>query len=201
MLSLPRHQPPAPAGSPYSIFEVIQMKKIYPILLSVTLLLSLTSCGSQDAPAILSTPAQTSSTTSTQKEWTASEVRALFLDNSDKAHWTVLDCVAAPDGAYGLAGVVLFTDDQDDLDEPCTYAAFVDADGNKQVVATQAFPAEDPELTYQGNGTVTFHLLHETDRTDTSLTLDAYTHTLSYALDADGGIHFTASDDLPKDKQ
>ena len=64
MLSLPRHQPPAPAGSPYSIFEVIQMKKIYSILLSVTLLLSLTSCGSQTTPAISSTPAQTSSAAS-----------------------------------------------------------------------------------------------------------------------------------------
>ena len=176
------------------------MKKCYSIFLSLTLLLALTSCGSQDAPAVSSTPSQTSSAAPIQKEWTASEVRALFLDNSDKAHWTVLDCVAAPDSAYGLAGVVLFTDDQDDLDEPCTYTAFLDADGNKQVVATQAFPAEDPELTYQGNGTATFHLLHETDRTDTSLTLDAYTHTLSYALDADGGIHFTASDDLLKDK-
>ena len=176
------------------------MKKIYPILLSMTLLLSLTSCGSQTTPAISSTPAQTSSAAPIQKEWTAAEVRALFLDNSDKAHWTVLDCVAAPDGAYDLAGVVLFTDDQDDLDEPCTYTAFVDADGNKQVVGTPAFPAENPELTYHGNGKVTFHLLHETDRTDTSLTLDAYTQTLSYALDADGGIHFTASDDLPKDK-
>ena len=176
------------------------MKKIYPIFLSLTLLLSLTGCGSQDEPVILSTPTQTSSTTSTQKEWTAAEVRTLFLNNSDKAHWTLLDCVVATDGAYGLAGVVLFTDDQDDLDEPCTYAAFLDADGNKQVVGTPAFPAEDPELTYHGNGKVTFHLLHETDRTDTSLTLDAYTHTLSYALDADGGIHFTASDDLPNDK-
>lgn len=176
------------------------MKKIYPILLSVTLLLSLTSCGSQTTPAVSSIPAQTSSTAPIQKEWTAAEVRALFLDNSDKAHWTVLDCVAAPDGAYDLAGVVLFTDDQDDLDEPCTYTAFVDADGNKQVVGTPAFPAENPELTYHGNGKVTFHLLHETDRADTSLTLDAYTQTLSYALDADGGIHFTASDDLPKDK-
>ena len=38
-------------------------------------------------------------------------------------------------------------------------------------------------------------------RTDTSLTLDAYTHTLSYALDANGGIRFTASDDLPAEKQ
>lgn len=176
------------------------MKKIYPILLSVTLLLSLTSCGSQTTPAISSTPAQTSSAAPIQKEWTAAEVRALFLDNSDKAHWTVLDCVAAPDGAYDLAGVVLFTDDQDDLDEPCTYTAFVDADGNKQVVGTPAFPAENPELTYHGNGKVTFHLLHETDRADTSLTLDAYTQTLSYALDADGGIRFTAADDLPKDK-
>ena len=177
------------------------MKKVYPILLSLTLLLALTSCGSQDEPVILSTPAQTSSAASPQKEWTAAEVRALFLDNSDRAHWTLLDCVAAPDGAYDLAGVVLFTDDQDDLDEPCTYTAFMDADGNKQVVGTPAFPAEDPELTYHGNGKVTFQLLHETDRTDTSLTLDAYTHTLSYALDANGGIHFTASDDLPAEKQ
>lgn len=48
---------------------------------------------------------------------------------------------------------------------------------------------------------MTFQLLHETDRTDPSLTLDAYTHTLSYALDANGGIHFTASDDLPAEKQ
>ena len=77
----------------------------------------------------------------------------------------------------------------------------MDADGNKQVVGTPAFPAEDPELTYHGNGKVTFQLLHETDRTDPSLTLDAYTHTLSYALDANGGIHFTASDDLPAEKQ
>ena len=114
------------------------MKRIYPILLSLTLLLALTSCGSQDAPAISSTPAQTSSAAPIQKEWTAAEVRALFLDNSDKAHWTVLDCVAAPDGAYGLAGVVLFTDDQDDPDEQSTYVAFLDTEGIPHVSGIQA---------------------------------------------------------------
>lgn len=176
------------------------MKKIYSILLSVTLLLSLTSCGSQTTPAISSTPAQTSSAAPIQKEWTAAEVRALFLDNSDKAHWTVLDCVAAPDGAYGLAGVVLFTDDQDDPDEQFTYTAFLDTEGIPHVSGIQATAATNPELTYQGNGKVTFQLLHETSRTDTSLTLDAYTCTMSYEKKADGSIRFTAADDLPKDK-
>lgn len=170
------------------------MKKIYSILLSVTLLLSLTSCGSQ------TTPAQTSSAAPIQKEWTAAEVRALFLDNSDKAHWTVLDCVAAPDGAYGLAGVVLFTDDQDDPDEQFTYTAFLDTEGIPHVSGIQATAAANPELTYQGDGKVTFQLLHETSRTDTSLTLDAYTCTMSYEKKADGSIRFTAADDLPKDK-
>ena len=169
------------------------MKKIYSILLSVTLLLSLTSCGSQ------TTPAQTSSAAPIQKEWTAAEVRALFLDNSDKAHWTVLDCVAAPDGAYGLAGVVLFTDDQDDPDEQFTYTAFLDTEGIPHVSGIQATAATNPELTYQGDGKVTFQLLHETSRTDTSLTLDAYTCTMSYEKKA-GSIRFTAADDLPKDK-
>ena len=176
------------------------MKKIYPILLSVTLLLALTSCGSQDAPAISSSPAQTSSAAPIQKEWTAAEVWALFLDNSDKSHWTVLDCVAAPDGAYGLAGVVLFTDDQDDLDEQFTYTAFLDTEGIPHVSGIQAPAATDPELTYQGDGKVTFQLIHETSRTDTSLPVDAYTCTMSCEKKADGSICFTAADDLPKDK-
>ena len=60
--------------------------------------------------------------------------------------------------------------------------------------------AANPELTYQGDGKVTFQLLHETSRTDTSLTLDAYTCTMSYEKKADGSIRFTAADDLPKDK-
>ena len=177
------------------------MKKIYSILLSVTLLLSLTSCGSQTTPAISSTPAQTSSAAPIQKEWTAAEVRALFLDNSDKAHWTVLDCVAAPDGAYGLAGVVLFTDDQDDPDEQFTYTAFLDTEGIPHISGIQATAATNPELTYQGDGKVTFQLLHETSRTDTSLTLDAYTCSMSYEVKADGSTLFTAADDLPKEKQ
>ena len=47
---------------------------------------------------------------------------------------------------------------------------------------------------------MTFQLLHETSRTDTSLTLDAYTCTMSYEKKADGSICFTAADDLPKDE-
>ena len=48
---------------------------------------------------------------------------------------------------------------------------------------------------------MTFQLLHETSRTDTSLTLDAYTCSMSYEVKADGSTLFTAADDLPKEKQ
>ena len=71
-------------------------------------------------------------------EWSIQEIEALFLDNAEP-EWKLIRCVSVYDFAYDRVGAVLYTED----DTGYVNVAFID---------------ENPELTYHGNGEVTFNV-------------------------------------------
>lgn len=91
------------------------------------------------------------------EEWSKDEIIALFERTNAEEDWQIIDCVAVTDGAYDRVGVVLFWDNVNQVSN----VAFLDSDGNYQKCGIHAGVYNDSELTYCGNGTVTFKLLTE----------------------------------------
>ena len=71
--------------------------------------------------------------------WTAAEIRSLFEERTAGKSYTALSCVPVDDGAYDLAGVVLYTTAEGDR----TNLAFLEGDGYYQTCGIEAPPAED----------------------------------------------------------
>ena len=90
-----------------------------------------------------------------------------------------------PDYASNRIGAVLFEDTEDGT----TNIAFFDAEGYAQQCGIYAKVADAPDLTYVGDGTVTFKL--ELDE------YIIYNCNISILLD-DGNVAFEISDDLQK---
>jgi len=86
------------------------------------------------------------------------EINELFASNAKK-DWTMIDCVYVYDFAYDCVGVVLFKDGISDYIK----IAYMDSDGHMQQCGVEMFPAQDPELTYHGKGTVTFNTCSENE--------------------------------------
>ena len=122
---------------------------------------------------------------SSGKSWTKEEIHLLFTaaghDKSPSV--TFIDSVVIPDLAYGRVGAVLFTDDE----MQTAKVMFLDADGNGQTAGPCAKPCAESELTYCGDGTVSFRL--ETEEGTT------YTYWLSLAIDG-SHVKFSARDNL-----
>ena len=122
---------------------------------------------------------------SAEKSWTKEEIHSLFTaagyDKSPSV--TFIDAVVIPDLAYGRVGAVLFTDDE----TRTVKVMFLDADGNGQTAGPCAKPCAESELTYCGDGTVSFKL--ETEEGT------AYTYWLSLAIDG-SHVKFSARDNL-----
>ena len=122
---------------------------------------------------------------SAEKSWTKEEIHSLFTaagyDKSPSV--TFIDAVVIPDLAYGRVGAVLFTDDE----TRTVKVMFLDADGNGQTAGSCAKPCAESELTYCGDGTVSFKL--ETEEGT------AYTYWLSLAIDG-SHVKFSARDNL-----
>ena len=116
---------------------------------------------------------------------TKEEIHSLFTaagyDKSPSV--TFIDAVVIPDLAYGRVGAVLFTDDE----TRTVKVMFLDADGNGQTAGPCAKPCAESELTYCGDGTVSFKL--ETEEGT------AYTYWLSLAIDG-SHVKFSARDNL-----
>ena len=120
------------------------------------------------------------------KEWTEQDVRQLF--ESKKAHdENFIECVVADDGAYERVGVVLFTKDDDEA----THLGFMDAEGFYAVSGTYAKLADEPNLTYLGDGAVTFGV--QTDEGE------PYLIKLSYSRSDDGMHTNFVLEDLPQE--
>ena len=81
------------------------------------------------------------------------EIEALFLDNAEP-EWKLISCVSVYDFAYDRVGAVLYTED----DTGYVNVAFIDENGVMPRCGIEAAFDENPELTYHGNGEVTFNV-------------------------------------------
>ena len=86
-------------------------------------------------------------------EWSIQEIEALFLDNAEP-EWKLIRCVSVYDFAYDRVGAVLYTED----DTGYVNVAFIDENGIMPHCGIEAAFDENPELTYHGNGEVTFNV-------------------------------------------
>lgn len=178
------------------------MKKTFAALLLAGCLLSLSACAKESVPAPAA-PAEETEFISVQEpdvpaeepsaapEEEASEQEAVFTEqdllamyNAErKSEWEYLACVLAPDRANGCIGAVLYRDGETSM------VSFFDEDGFAHRAGPVARTAEDPELSYLGDGTVAFRLL-----TDSG---EAYDYTLTLELSEDGShANWTAKDTL-----
>ena len=114
--------------------------------------------------------------------WTAAEIRSLFEERTAGKSYTALSCVPADDGAYGLAGVVLYTTAEGDR----TNLAFLGDDGYYQTCGVMALPWEDGNLSYQGDGAVTFQVLDQDGA--------ALDYQMSISIDG-ANVHFDVASD------
>ena len=114
--------------------------------------------------------------------WTAAEIRSLFEEKTAGKGYTALSCVPADDGAYDLAGVVLYTTAEGDR----TNLAFLGGDGYYQTCGVMALPWEDGNLSYQGDGAVTFQVLDQDGA--------ALDYQMSISIDG-ANVHFDVASD------
>lgn len=100
------------------------------------------------------------------------------LKNPDKI---AIDSVSAKDGAYNLAGVVIYTT------ENKVHFAFIDKDGFSQECSLDAILSSDYNLTYLENGKITLKLQNKENT--------VYDCFLTYSKDG-SNVYFKAEDDL-----
>lgn len=155
-----------------SKLRTLFMKKIIAFLLMILCVLSMVSCANQQTtilgkdtnPSNYEETQDTNPLTNTvqtelyNKEWTEQEILTLFLSKA-KPNWTVIDCVSVSDFAFDRIGVVLFTDDGH------ARLAFIDKEGSHALTGIEAQPSTPANLTYCGNGVVTFVVQIDTDTT------------------------------------
>ncbi|MGI6013187.1 MAG: hypothetical protein ACOX7K_02730 [Oscillospiraceae bacterium] len=158
------------------------MKKIPYLVIALLIITGLSACTKH---TVNTAPPSAASQT---KEWTREDVIALFQSHRDCPNYVVTDCVLTPDSAYGLIGVIQYTDENGN---PCNLA-FVEEDGFYHPVGLDAYNgsviADDSTLTYMGNGTVTLTLMRKNNG-------DRYDYTMKYSKDGNG-VTFTAEDHL-----
>ena len=165
------------------------MIKLLSILLSIILICFFVSCDNKVTTnnSIEKTDKNTQSTiikdTNIKKDWSKQEIQSLFLSKANP-DWTVIDCVTVSDFAFNRIGVVLFVDNKQ-----ITQVAFMDSEGCYQMCGTPAKLSLNPELTYCGNGIVTFKL-----QTEDNITYDCK---ISFSMSDDKmEVRFTLEDNL-----
>lgn len=171
------------------------MKKPLPFLLVFVLALTLSGCfggrndsrsTGEDHGSNGSWDHSASCSLKEEAEWSEQDVAAMFTAVKE-ADWTYIDCVLMPDKAYNRVGAVLYWDEV----RGTSMVAFFDGEGNYVQAGPQSKAPDGAELTYLGNGAVTFPQAKE-DGT-------VYNFTLTLSIDGDH-VHFEAEDDLPKKK-
>lgn len=88
--------------------------------------------------------------------WTEQELLTAFHQYAEMGT-AVIDCVVIPDSAYGIVGVVQYTED----DEEGCWFDFLKEEGIPRSVGVLTAPAGKGTLEYAGNDTVTCILLKE----------------------------------------
>lgn len=112
--------------------------------------------------------------------WTEETVCALF-EGSREPGQEVVDAVVFSDFAYDRVGAVLFREE-----EKGSGVAVLDAQGLAQRCGFVLHPAEEPEMTYLGEGAMTFVLKEESGA--------AAPQKLTFSADGEGNITFRSED-------
>lgn len=134
----------------------MKLKKSVALILAAALLL--VGCSGAEAAENTKTAEDTDSpemAASPQPQWTNEELNTVFLRENPAEE--VIASVPAPDGAYELVGVVMFTDRESEN----LRLAFMDKNGHCQFCGLEAPPYSPPELQYLGDGEVKFRFSDE----------------------------------------
>lgn len=161
------------------------MKKISMVLLIFIYTIGIVACGKQD---VMSTNENVGKSTfqKEEKNWSEQEITEMFYSMTNgEIGLQYLDCILMSDRASDRIGAVLFKN----IEDGTTNIAFFDERGYSQQCGIYANVADYPELTYLGNGTVTFKL-----ETDEHI---IYNCTVSISVDG-GNTAFVMTDDLQK---
>ena len=171
------------------------MKKMIALLVAVLMVFSICACKKQEVNSTNNTATTDETTSSNETEKpvaiTLDDVKNVFLNDKNFEDCEITDCVLASDNAYGLTGVIQYTD----ADGNPSWLAFVDKDtahpvgldaDNKLVIKS------DSILTYIGNGTVALTL-------ENPKTGEVYDYTMTYSYDeATNHTSFTAASSTRK---
>ena len=154
------------------------MKKLMVVLMAVIFAFGINGCRNKN-----NKPDSVDESVAKEKEWTKQDIRALFIGKSNNSNWEIEDCVVTPDFAFDRVGVVLFTDNE----KKTSNVAFLSEDGDYQTCGVFAKTCSESELTYCGNGEVTFKL-----ETEEGI---AYNCKITLSIE-DSCVNFVVEDDL-----
>lgn len=130
----------------------MRIKKTAAALISAALLLTgCSGAGTRAEPDGAADPAVPEE--SAEVQWTEDRLNSTFLSKNEAEK--ILASVPASDGAYGLVGVVMYTEDESGY----IRLAFMDAEGYCQHCGLEAVAFEPSELEYLGEGKVSFSSL------------------------------------------
>jgi len=163
------------------------MKKIYVLLLTIICTIGMVACGTQDASqnmAETKVGSEKNTLQNEEKNWSEREITDMYYGMANgEIGLKYLDCVTMPDLAADRVGAVLFQN----TETGTTEIGFFDKEGFAQQCGIYAEAAESPDLTYLGEGTVTFKLV-----TDEHV---VYNCNVNISVE-DGNVAFVITDDL-----
>jgi len=173
------------------------MKKITALLMAVFMVFSICACKKQEVNSTNDTATTTDATASgtedkeETKVYTVDEIKQMFLKEKSFKDCEISDCILTKDNAYGLIGVIQYTDE----DGNSTWLAFVKEDGIYPVgldATGKTQIASDSVLTYIGNGTVALTL-------ENPKTGEIFDYTMTYTYDeATNHTNFKAASNIRK---
>ena len=163
------------------------MKKVRIVLFLFLYTISITACTNKEvsqAPSSSEYDIETTTSHDEESIWREQDIMNMYYSMTNgEIGLEYLDCVLMPDNAGERIGAVLFGDTK----EGTTNIVFYNAEGYAQQCGVYAKAADIPDLTYLGEGEVTFKL-----ETDEHI---IYNCNISIAVD-DSDVEFVITDDL-----
>ncbi len=168
------------------------MKKLIVLLMAVLMVFSISACKKQEVSSTNNTALTDDSTKKEEEKIiTIDDVKEIFANDPQLKDFEITDCVLANDKAYGLLGIVQYTDDEGNsswlafVNEDYAHPVNLDASGKLAI-------AENSVLTYIGNGAVVLTL-------EDPSTGDIYDYTMVYSYDEKiNHVNFEASSNIRK---